>query len=236
MLQRNTRGFASLFFAVGLLLSSGASALNIPLGNIFNGDTPASTTPYLTVDFADVAPGTVTLTLTSSLDVLSEYIHEVAFNIDPSIVPSSIGIAQGSGPTATVSSGAQDAQNMMGTGVSGFGFDFLLSFPVAPPAARFNDSLVAVFTLTGGSITEASFNFPNANDGFVAAAHLHGIACTPASQSADCFPDGVFDPNATTSGAADGDDGFPPIPEPGAAALLSLALVGLAWAGKSRRS
>ena len=228
---RRAVGVISLLSS-GLLLSSGASALTISLDTVFNGDTPASTAPYLTADFADVAPGTVTLTLTSSLDILSEHIHEVGFNIDPSILPSSITIAQvGVGPpTATAFSGAQDAQTMTGTGITGGGLDFLLQFDTVPPSDRFNDSLVVVFTLTGGAITAADFNFTNANDGIIVGAHLHGIACTPTSQSADCFDEfGDFDPNGTTSGA------ISQVPEPATAALLSLGLAGLAWAGKPRR-
>jgi len=210
-----------------LLLPSTASALSITLDTVVNGDSPASTSPYLTLDFTTVVPGEVTLTLTSSLDVPSEHVHEVAFNIDSGIVPSSITIVQGSGPTGTAMSGAQDAQIITGTGSQGFGFDFALEFPVVPPGDRFNDSLVAVFTLTGGSITDQSFNFVNANNGFLAEAHIHGIACTPSSTSADCFPGGIFDPNGTTSGAIS-------VPEPGTALLMGLGLVGLLWAGERR--
>ncbi|MDH3687172.1 MAG: PEP-CTERM sorting domain-containing protein, partial [Myxococcales bacterium] len=91
---------------------------------------------------------------------------------------------------------------------------------------RFNDSLVAVFTLTGTGITDASFNFVNENNGFIVGAHIQGVTCTPESQSEDCLPGGP----GTTSGFVS------QVPEPTAGVLMSLGLVGLTWFSRSRRS
>ena len=220
------RVLAGVLFAVGLLLPSGASALTIVLDTLYNGDSPASPTPYLTADFATVAPGEVTLTLTASLEDAGEFVGGLGFNIDPLIVPSDISVLQDSGPIGTVFSGAQDAQTVMGSGTIGFGFDFVLDFATAPPGDRFNDSLVAVFTLTGTGITDASFNFVNENNGFIVGAHIQGVTCTPESQSEDCLPGGP----GTTSGFVS------QVPEPTAGVLMSLGLVGLTWFSRSRRS
>jgi PEP-CTERM motif-containing protein len=216
-----TKLAAAAAIALTLLTATEARAdLIYNLSSIFNGETPDSTSPWLTATFHTVSTGTVTLTLTSSLEVTSEFISDFAFNVDPSIVPSSLSFVEGTpvgytpGPT-TVGAGAQDAQNLNGGGAAGKGFDIQLVFDNAPPGVRFDDSDVAVFTITGTGLTAESFDFTNTGSAHVpVAAHINGI-------TTDCPA-----PELTCSGAAGGVR----VPEPASVLLLFAGFAGLmAW-------
>jgi hypothetical protein len=187
-----------------------ANTITFNLNGTFNGDSPTSTPPYLTASFATVVPGTVLLSLSSSLETASEFIAEFAFNVSPTIIPSSLTITPFVGNTGftnpTVLAAVDDAQNLPGGGAQGFGFDVMLDFSTAPPAARFDDFNIANFLITGvPTLTENDFNFTNSADALFVAAHVQGIP----------LPGG-----GTTSGAVT------VVPEPASLALLGSALFG----------
>lgn len=98
------------------------------LGSVLGGATPTSTAPWLTATFTDAAPGQVTLTLQSHLNVPSEFIGEVSLNINPAFNPASLTFLQLSGPSLQgLPSLSEDGAKLLGAGASGGGFDILLS-------------------------------------------------------------------------------------------------------------
>jgi hypothetical protein len=206
----------SIFVGAALALclaATGARAqLVFQVDTVFNGSTPASTPPWLTATFNTVVTGQVQLVLESHLNVASEFIDEVTFNVDPSIVPSDLSIAQDpvANPVITsISNTTDNAQNLTGGGGAGHGFDVKLDWGSAAGVGRFNDSDVVTLTITGTGITEDSFNFTNSGgaDAHVGA-HIQGIPGTA----------------GTISGAVkDSSGGQPPssVPEPGTWAQLA---------------
>jgi len=213
-----------------VMVPKNAAALQFTLGTVINGDSPTSTPPWLTGTFAN-GPGadTVTLTLKVSLNVASEFIDEVKFNLDPAIVPSSVTITQSSGTTATaILHTTQNAQDLNGGGNGAKGFDIEIEWPTANNADRFDGTETAVFTLVRTGLTESSFNFTNTltqgqntlDGGLHMAAHVQGIPTD----------------NGTTSGAiADPDTSENPKPVRETSGII-LMVVGIVILGKWVRS
>jgi len=222
-LRRLARGsiWAIATFAIleGTVFCKTASAtLTYTLSTTFNGSSPTSAAPWLTAEFKNNGSGGVDLTLTSGLEVTSEYIDEVAFNVKSSILPSSVTVAQTPGeiPFDTgILHTTQNAQDLTGGGAAGMGFDFKITWSNANSGGgvlRFNAGEINTFKFSLTGLTESDFDFTNtgsANAHF--AAHIAGIPGNKSGAIKDT-PDGV-----TFS-----------TPEP---ATTSLALSGLAAFG-----
>ncbi|MCE5262202.1 MAG: VPLPA-CTERM sorting domain-containing protein [Deltaproteobacteria bacterium] len=209
---------AALFMISGLAAGEAKASL-YDLTYLINGVQPEGSS-WLTADFQTVATGTVTLTLSSNFSTnpadptYPYYFQEVAFNVDPTIVPSSLSISRSASSgvigTVTIANTTQDAQGMVGSGTLGGGFDVLLSFPTAggqQDNGRFGLDNSITFTITGTGITAASFDFLNTANAAHVGAHLAGI------------PGGL-------SGAV-GDVNLNPVPIPAAVWLLGSGLLGL---------
>ena len=175
---------ATLFFtAISLLPATArAASLTITLNQVFSGNVPDSTAPYLTATFLDgttcdpdCGAGTVQLLLTSSLEDSSEFVTEWDFN--SSVLPLAFSFTSGTGtfaaPTITQGSNFEQAD---GDGL----YDIKFLFASGPPTARFNGTDTALFTITGTGITVNTFNQLSAPGGgsggpFHSAAHIQGI-------------------------------------------------------------
>jgi hypothetical protein len=186
--------------------SAKADTYTYTLNTVFNGDAPTSTGPWLTASFTDIAGG-VQLTLTSSLSVGSEYIQAFAFNINPSIEPSTVKwTTDSSNPIqSSVGNNAQNAQQL--GGLAGSGFDFLIAWPTANNdggVKRFNGTDVDTFVFTLNGLTAADFNYLS-----MGTANAHVAAKV-----------------AGISGSLSGDikDGPVAVPEPELIALLGIGL------------
>jgi hypothetical protein len=194
--------FVIFVFAVlltfGFAVTETRAGLVYELEGLFNGTAPTSPAPWLTAEFTTVALGTVTLRLTSSLEVDSEFISQVGFNVKGGIEPSTLSIAPDALYTAVSYNSA-----LLGSGNSVF--DIVITLPNHPPSARFDLLEILTFTITGEGITAEDFARKNSDNLFIAA-HIQGIP----------LPGG-----GTTSGAVS-------TPIPAAAWLLGSGLIGLA--------
>jgi hypothetical protein len=207
---------------LGLATPTVAKAdLQFTLNTVFNGAAPTSTPPWLTATFAQNGADEVILTLAASLDVASEFIEEVAFNVagtDPlTIVQDPL-----ADPQNTSMAYNPDSVNLLGGGASGTGFDFLIKWTVVGPptnVGRFNNSDVTTFRIQRTGLLETDFDQVNTGGANAhVAAHVQGIPTAT---------------GGTTSGAIK--DGPPSvIPEPSSWALLSTALGGILWSLRKR--
>jgi hypothetical protein len=178
---------ASLIAAMSLLAAgpSANAALTFTLNNSINGAAPTSTAPWLTAVFENIVNNQnvttgVKLTLTASLEVASEFISSVAFNVRPSIDPEDINVANNtpSNPQVTdVEMDDQNDQNLPGAGDKGKDFDIRIDWSTSNNSSgvrRFNATDVEQFTFTFNGLTEDDFNYTNPS-GYHMAAHVQGI-------------------------------------------------------------
>jgi len=167
-----------------------AATMTLTLNTVFNGTSPTSTSPWLTAVFTDITGG-VQLTLTSSLNVSSEFFSDVTFNVDSAFVPSGIGMSQDASNPLAVSMlhTTQDAQNLIGGGSLGKDFDFGIAWATSTGVGRFDGTDVKVFTLLATGLTAANFNTTNAS-GIKMGAHVQGIP-SPAGTTSGAIKNGV---------------------------------------------
>jgi hypothetical protein len=171
-----------IFTGVAVLAPIDAKALTFTLNDVFNGDSPTSSAPWLTAEFATLSVGTVKLTLTSNLNVESEFFSDVAFNVNPIFLPSSINIVQNpvANPAAkSFSHSTYDGQNVQGGGDLGKGFDIRIDWTTANNqggVGRFNNSDVVYFLISANGLTADDINFVNTGGANAhIAAHVQGI-------------------------------------------------------------
>ena len=218
------RKLASLIaLTVALVLPSAARAdlLTINLDTTFTGTPPVGTSPFVTATFSSDVAGVVSLTITNNLPA-GEFIDTFLFNIDPYLHSNLTVLKDGGVAPSSISKGTNAFGN---NNVPGFGFntsglfDFQLNFP-SPKASRFDGGLSSTYSIFGGSITAASFNFLSATPGgpYLAAAHVQGIPFL----------------GGTVSGGI-GASPMAAVPEPATALMLGLGLAGSAAAGLRRR-
>jgi hypothetical protein len=210
-----------------------AASITFDLNYVFNSSgLPLSTGSFLTATFLDGTDcnpdcntNTVQLLLTSSLENGAEFIEDFHFNADEAVTTSFTSIVSGTyGAGTTISQYSPNAYTANGTGGD---FDVRINFDQAPPGDRFNDVDSLLFTITGTTISVATFNFTANGSIYSAASHLQG---TPGGCSS-----WVADRNGTTAGgggvaAGIGTCGTTQVPDSGSTlALLGVAIMGLGY-------
>jgi hypothetical protein len=166
--------------AFALAPGEARATLSFDLTYIVSGSAvPVDGSHWLSATFANAGANQVSLTLTSNLMNSNYYWQQVGINVDPTVVPSSLGFTVGtkvgSFTNPTISRGNQNAQDIPGGGDSGKGFDILFSFSTSNAGggiARFNGSDSVSYTITGSGITKDSFSFMNSAPNNVVAANI----------------------------------------------------------------
>lgn len=162
--------------------SAFADTVTISLDREFSGGAnPSGPAPWLTATFTDTGANTVRLDLNRATTMgPTEFISKWLFNLNPVMAPTSLTIAQDSGPTSTWSlrSGSDTQAQFRGDG--GSYFDVLFEFANSG-AQRFDgDFTLASYTITGSGLTAQMFNdlgvgAGNSPNGLYTAAHVQAI-------------------------------------------------------------
>ena len=223
---------AILFLTAISLVPAPASALSftIPLTQVFSGNVPDSTSPYLTALFQDGITCTpdcganeVQLILTASLEDPSEFVTEWDFN--SGVLPLTVTLQSITGAAAPTITQGSNHEKAGGNGL----YDLAFFFASGPPGDRFNGTDTASFLITGTGINAQTFNQLSAPAGgaggpFLSAAHIQGIEPNCSGWVSSSGPD------------TNGNDGACGSVVPDGGATLTLLGLALGAIGAARRS
>lgn len=191
-------------------------------GTVETGGTPGGAPPWLRATFTQLNPTTVDLLLEAVNLTSTEFVSEWWFNVNPTILPTSLSFAFQSGTAGPWNSltAAQDGITNAG-GV----FDFDLGWPTSGMqggALRFTDDETALIRITRiGGLLESDFNWTSGGSGdaanVLALAHIQAITSPPGSSKV----------SPTVNGGGS-------VPEPGSLALVGIAALAAALLRRKR--
>ncbi len=168
----------ALALASGLLLafsaeSARADSLLLNLSTPINGTQPVGNTPWVTLDFESTKAGTVTLTVTNTMQS-AEFVSYLLFTTTSKVNLSNLSLSYVSG---TQAHSATIAPNQTGTSdIQAGDFNVELTWKGSDPFSG-QTKVVYTFTDTKDNITAASFDAlsTGTNGGYYAAAKIQGI-------------------------------------------------------------
>lgn len=223
--------FAGVLLVIFGLVAGEANASLYELKYVINGVTPPSGSDWLTATFTTVpvSGSNSVVDVTFTANTITGYkFSDIALNVDSSILPSSLTIVQqtksGIFINPVISETTQNAQNLVGSGTQGRGFDVRFAFDTTDGdtnAFNLTDSVTYRISLSGTNLTQNSFNFlnvptkpngtPTGDPGTAhVGAHLQGYTVGGVSASAY-----ISDVNPN------------PVPIPSAVWLLGAGVIGL---------
>ncbi len=226
-----------LFTAMSLLpATAGAATFAGTLTQVFSGNVPDSTSPYLSFTFLDgtscdpdCGAGTVQLILTASLEDADEFVTEWDFNMT-TVTPltfSAMTTLSGTVTAPTITQGSNHEQ-ADGDGLYDLAFFFTSS---NAGGGRMAGTDSVSFIITGTGITAQTFNALSAPAGgaggpFTSAAHIQGITPNCSGWVSTSGPDTDGNSGSCTS-----------VPDGGTTlSLLGLALGGIGVVRRFMRS
>jgi hypothetical protein len=215
--------FLILSVLIGTASHSYPAVITFDLAEVFSGDTPSGTTPWLTATFLDIMPpansnynSAVQLTLdAANLTGGSQFISQFFFNIDPQF------LLTNPAPDFNRVSGAvaSDTVNTNGiqAGTDG-SFNIKFAFAANPGNGFQGGSSVIYDILSTGMISANSFDLANSS-GFFSIANVLG---TPSGAGSSW----IVASQASAPGT--------PVPEPSTMLLLGIGLTCVAFFGRKR--
>jgi hypothetical protein len=199
----------AVLLTAGLSPSQGrAAGFVYHFGNFFEGTSPVTSPPWSSALFEDVAPGTVSLTISNPGLTGSEFISEMFFNLNPSLNPSSLQFTFINGASDVTPPTVLTGVNFEKADGAGY-YDIVFGFDPAKKG-RFAAGDFVTYQISGiPTLTVADFVYlavpAGASGPFLAVAHVQSIG--PKRES------GWVSPMAATP---------VPVPEPAAAGLFAI--------------
>jgi hypothetical protein len=195
---------AVLSLAAGL--SASASSVSYNFGEISGGTAPAGSPPWVQAVFSDTVADTVSLTLSAGNLSGSDFVTCWYFNLNPSLVPSSLTLSVSGSTGSFTGPTVQAGANGFKAGPDGK-FDLLFGFTsTGDDSTRFTSGDSLTFTITGISgLTADDFNWLSTSAGgggaYASAVHIESAegsawinptsTLTDNAQTAPSVPDGA---------------------------------------------
>ena len=160
-------GLLTVLIGSALLCGSAArAALDIPISTSFDGTPPTSPPPWVDLNFVDLSPGTVRLTITASQLSAISYVQNLYFNFDDTKNVTSLNFTPVWSLWSGVDTYSLSEHQNQNPADSGGKFDIKLGFGTSKAASQFNGGDQVVFDITSSqSFSSASFAFKSYQNG-----------------------------------------------------------------------